>query len=120
MGDTRNPRRGALPLPAPPPEDERRGRRERTNQGYRIPGSDLTGELPRLPEVELHETSEVRVDQRALAPGRGSLSRAQAGNPFGPNSPTRQNRPAIPGVDKPRVQPPARREAAPVPQPKPC
>lgn len=104
MGDTRNPRRGALPLPAPPPDEDRRreGRRERTNQGYRIPNSDLTGELPRLPEVELHETSEVRVDHRALAPGRGSLSRAQAGNPFGPNATTRHNRP---GAERPRPQP---------------
>ncbi len=132
MGDTRNPRRGALPLPAPPPEDDRRradgrvdgradgrvdGHRERTHQGYRIPGSDLTGELPRLPEVELHETSEVAIDPRALAPGRGSLSRAQAGNPFGPNATTRHARPTAPD-NKPRPQP-RRDQPAPSPQPKP-
>ena len=87
-------------MPAPPPEDERRARRGGTNHGYRIPNSDLTGELPRLPEVELHDdASEVRVDHRALAPGRGSLSRAQAGNPFGPNAATRTGRPTAP--DKP-------------------
>ena len=50
MGDTRNPRRGptALPLPAPPPDDDRRPRRAATNQGYKVPAADLTGELPRL------------------------------------------------------------------------
>ncbi|HEY5924917.1 MAG TPA: serine/threonine-protein kinase [Kofleriaceae bacterium] len=56
MADTRNPsgrRPPALPLP-PPPED-----------------------LPRLPEVNVDDSSEVRIDHRALAPGRDSLSGAR-------------------------------------------
>jgi len=66
VADRQNPsgRRG-LPLPAPP--EDRNDPRVRTNRGYA--GSDITGDLPRLPEVELHdEASEVRVDPRALAP----------------------------------------------------
>ncbi len=116
-----------MPLPAPPPDTERsdhRGRRGGgTNHGYKIPtnsipNSDLTGELPRLPEVELHEdASEVRVDHRALAPNRGSLSRAHAGNPFGPNAATRLARPLSPGPDKPRPAPGRRDQTAPVPKP---
>jgi predicted Ser/Thr protein kinase len=56
VADQRNPsgrRPPALPLP-PPPED-----------------------LPRLPEVNIEESSEVRIDHRALAPGRDSLSGAR-------------------------------------------
>ena len=56
VADTRNPsgrRPPALPLP-PPPED-----------------------LPRLPEVNVDDSSEVRIDHRALAPGRDSLSGAR-------------------------------------------
>lgn len=42
-------------------------RRRRSPQHF---AADATSELPRLPEVELHdEASEVRVDPRALAPG---------------------------------------------------
>jgi hypothetical protein len=121
-------------LPAPPPEDERRARRGGTNQGYRIPAADITGELPRLPEVELHEeASEVRVDHRALSPGRGSLSRAHAGNPFGPNAQTKTNNPFGPNAPTRAARPPAvvpdnkphrhvqarQPAAAPQPQPKP-
>ncbi len=57
VADTRNPSGGrrppALPLP-PPPED-----------------------LPRLPEVNVDDSAEVRIDHRALAPGRDSLSGAR-------------------------------------------
>jgi eukaryotic-like serine/threonine-protein kinase len=56
VADTRNPsgrRPPMLPLP-PPPED-----------------------LPRLPEVNVDDSSEVRIDHRALAPGRDSLSGAR-------------------------------------------
>jgi hypothetical protein len=52
VADQRNPsgrRPPLLPLP-PPPED-----------------------LPRLPEVNVDDSSEVRIDHRALAPGRDSL-----------------------------------------------
>lgn len=41
--------------------------------------TDATGELPRLPEVDAYDRSnEVRVDPRALSPGRGSLSGARS------------------------------------------
>ncbi|MFT3696380.1 MAG: serine/threonine-protein kinase [Kofleriaceae bacterium] len=56
MADQRNPsgrRPPALPLP-PPPED-----------------------LPRLPEVSLDDSQEVRIDHRALAPNRDSITAAR-------------------------------------------
>jgi len=56
VADHRNPsgrRPPGLPLP-PPPED-----------------------LPRLPEVNIDDSQEVRIDHRALAPGRDSLSGAR-------------------------------------------
>ncbi|HEY0251305.1 MAG TPA: serine/threonine-protein kinase [Kofleriaceae bacterium] len=56
MADQRNPsgrRPPALPLP-PPPED-----------------------LPRLPEVNLDDSQEVRIDHRALAPNRDSITAAR-------------------------------------------
>ncbi len=119
MGDTRNPRRGGLPLP--PPDDDPRHRRPRTapqtSPQYRIPVSDVTSELPRLPEVELHnETSEVAVDHRALAPGRRSLSRAQA-QPFGPNAATRTDRPQRP--QRPQRSDKRQRQEPPLPTPRP-
>ena len=44
-----------------------------------MPAKEVTGELPRLPEVGMHdEANEVRVDPRALAPGRRSLSGARS------------------------------------------
>jgi eukaryotic-like serine/threonine-protein kinase len=100
-----------LPLPAPPPDDDRRAKRGPTTaqykiptDQYKIPSADVTGELPRLPEVELHEeASEVHVDHRALSPGRSSLSRAHAGNPFGANAQTRAGRPTA--QDKPHRGP---------------
>ncbi|HET7504232.1 MAG TPA: serine/threonine-protein kinase [Kofleriaceae bacterium] len=85
MADPRNPpgrRPPILPLPPPPDSDEampalspsaRNRRRSPTT-----PTSDITSDLPRLPEVELHDASEVRVDPRALAPARTSLSVARA------------------------------------------
>jgi eukaryotic-like serine/threonine-protein kinase len=70
VADRQNPsgRRG-LPLPAPPEDrDPRRGRTQ-TARGH-LPGADITADLPRLPEVELHdEASEVRVDPRSLKGG---------------------------------------------------
>ena len=46
----------------------------------RPPTKDVTTELPRLPEVNLanEESSEVRIDHRALAPNRRSLSGARS------------------------------------------
>jgi len=60
VADQRNPPRRppALPLPPPPPED-----------------------LPRLPEVRVDDSAEVRLDLRALAPNRNSLAGARAVNP---------------------------------------
>src|SRR3954470_8609917 len=64
-----------LPLP-PPPEDHPTTQHRKQ---YRIPTKDVTAEMPRLPEVEVHdEASEVRVDHRVLSPGRGSLTGARS------------------------------------------
>jgi predicted Ser/Thr protein kinase len=67
-------------LPAPPRDlDEEARRRAQT--------SDATGELPRLPEVGMpgmpgyharDDGNEVRLDHRALAPGRDSLTGARS------------------------------------------
>jgi len=104
-----------LPLPPPPEHDERQGRR--------MPASDITSELPRLPEVELHdEASEVRVDHRALSPGKSSLSGARArpagvahphtmarsGGPTLPEKPLRQQAQARSAVQTREPKPPAR------------
>ena len=65
-----------LPLPPPPEED---GQPTRQRPPRRPPTKDVTTELPRLPEVGLHdESSEVHLDHRALSPGRSSLSEARA------------------------------------------
>jgi len=79
VADHRNPsgrRPPVFPLPPPPPDEDPTHtvpRRRRT------PTQDVTSDLPRLPEVALHEeSSEVNVDPRALAPGRDSLSVARA------------------------------------------
>src|SRR5258706_11962559 len=90
VADQRNPsgrRPPALPLP-PPPED-----------------------LPRLPEVNVDDSAEVRIDHRALAPNRDTLSGARArsikqdatrlGRPTAPDKP---RRPGIP----PTLSPPPR------------
>jgi predicted Ser/Thr protein kinase len=66
-----------LPLP-PPPED-----------------------LPRLPEVNVDDSAEVRIDHRALAPNRDSLTGARA-RPLRPQEPTRMGRPTA--QEKPRRQ----------------
>jgi eukaryotic-like serine/threonine-protein kinase len=88
--DQRNPsgrRPPVLPLPPPPPEDDaaprpRQGRlgtaTTATSAVVREVAKDITTEIPRLPEVGLLETNEVRIDPRALSPGRGSLTGARA------------------------------------------
>jgi predicted Ser/Thr protein kinase len=89
VADPRNPsgrRPPILPLPPPPDSEElpaqtlpRTPPRTPSRTQQRLPVQDITSELPRLPEVELHdESSEVRVDPRALSPGQGSLSGARA------------------------------------------
>ncbi|MEO8704939.1 MAG: hypothetical protein ABI867_33105, partial [Kofleriaceae bacterium] len=109
MADARNPsgrRPPVLPLPAPPDEGltTTSARPRRSNR--RIAASDVTSELPRLPEVELHDeaSEEVRVDHRALSPGKSSLSGARA-HPAGvvhPHITTRAGRPTA--SEKPRPQ----------------
>jgi serine/threonine protein kinase len=88
VADPRNPggrRPPILPLPAPPPDDEPVSTTARHRPGprlpdARIPTKEVTSELPRLPEVGYHdEASEVRVDQRALSPGRNAIAGGRAG-----------------------------------------
>ncbi|HEY4242713.1 MAG TPA: serine/threonine-protein kinase [Kofleriaceae bacterium] len=113
MADPRNPsgrRPPAFPLPPPPPDDADataapQGRR-------RPPTKDITSELPRLPEVALHdESSEVNVDPRALAPTRNSLTgaRERPVAPPPPVAPPRTNRPTA--VHKMRPDPRAEPQA---------
>ena len=84
VADHRNPsgrRPPILPLPPPPESEESvpaltppptpRGRR-------RSPTIDAASDLPRLPEVGVQESNEVRVDPRSLSPGRDLLSGARA------------------------------------------
>ena len=70
-----------MPLP-PPPED-----------------------LPRLPEVNVDDSAEVRIDHRALAPNRGSLTGAREipGNTRA-GRPTAQEKPLVRKDPRPRVQ----------------
>jgi len=86
VADQRTPRRPpVLPLPAPPTDDE--------SSRIRRPATD---DLPRLPEVgRVDDSSEVRLDHRALAPGRDSVSGAR----FVPSGP-RPGR--LTAQDKPR------------------
>ncbi len=77
----------------------------------------MTSELPRLPEVGLHdEASEVRVDHRALAPGRSSLSGARSVSVTHPHTTTRANRPTA--TEKPQVSRSAVQQREPRPPPR--
>jgi predicted Ser/Thr protein kinase len=83
VADPRNPpgrRPPILPLPPPPDTDEPVSVTAPTPpRRRRSPTTDITSDLPRLPEVALHEeASEVNVDPRALSPERTSLSVARA------------------------------------------
>ena len=86
VADQRNPpgrRPPNLPLPPPPDSDEalpvQVPPRPPSRPRPRPFNADVTSELPRLPEVALHEeSSEVRVDPRLLSPGQGSLTGARA------------------------------------------
>ena len=85
VADPRNPsgrRPPILPLPPPPDTDESPPPSTGTTQvraRRRSPGKEVGQELPRLPEVGLHEESnEVDLDPRTLSPVRGSLSGARA------------------------------------------
>jgi predicted Ser/Thr protein kinase len=124
VADPRNPsgrRPPILPLPPPPDTDEpsassttqlpaQRRRRSPTTHS-----NGATSDLPRLPEVNLHEeSSEVRVDPRALSPGRSSLSGARA-LPVGPAHP-RTVKPTVP-QRPPRAPVIPRQPAPPTPRP---
>ena len=87
VADHRNPsgrRPPILPLPPPPPDSDEALPaqllpRPPSRSRRRSPNPDITSELPRLPEVGLHEeSSEVRIDPRSLSPGQGSLTGARA------------------------------------------
>ena len=85
VADHRNPsgrRPPILPLPPPPDSDEvpvQSVPRTTTRPRRRPPSTDVASDLPRLPEVGLHEESnEVRVDPRSLSPGQSTLSGARA------------------------------------------
>jgi serine/threonine protein kinase len=101
VADPRNPsgrRPPILPLPPPPDTDDPGATTARVEtqpdpddhgattaqvvappRRRRSPTTDVASDLPRLPEVGLHEeSSEVDVDGRSLAPGRSSLSVARA------------------------------------------
>lgn len=101
VADQRNPggrRPPALPLPAPPDDP-------------------FEVDLPRLPEVRVDDTAEVRIDQRALAPNRNTLSGARSHDtgrrsrvePTRIGRPTQTDRPRAPRPHEPRAaQPPPR------------
>jgi eukaryotic-like serine/threonine-protein kinase len=74
---------------------------QRNNSGRRPPALPLPPppeDLPRLPEVNVDDSSEVRIDHRALAPNRDTLSGARA-RPIRQDA-TRLGRPTAP--EKPR------------------
>jgi predicted Ser/Thr protein kinase len=114
-----------LPLPAPPPDLDdppptTRHRRQPPREVYPPANASAPmhlNELPRLPEVGVHpdESSEVRIDHRALAPGRGSLTgaRMRAGRATSPEKP----RPNTPLPRAPQRAAP-RRTGEPVPPPR--
>ena len=97
-------------LPLPPPEDDSPPPRRKATR--RVPITDVTGELPRLPEIELHDeiSDVVRVDQRALSPGQGPLQGARPG-PVHPHTTARSGRATV--ADKPAREPDSPREAKP-------
>jgi len=117
VADHRNPggrRPPILPLPPPPDSDDSVSALMPTapRDRRRMPSNDVTADLPRLPEVSLHDdASEVRVDGRALSPGRDLLSGARALPVAPPNQrtlkPTAPQRPAKP------IAPPATRAVHP-------
>jgi serine/threonine protein kinase len=122
VADPRNPsgrRPPILPLPpppdteeSPPPPPPSTGPTQVTRR-RRSPGRDAGHDLPRLPEVALHEESnEVDLDPRALAPATGTLSGARA-------VPDPPPRPAKPPTVPPRTaKVPSRLPPTPRPPPR--
>lgn len=119
VADPRNPsgrRPPILPLPPPPDTDEPSATTQMPAQRRRRSPTTNTvaSDLPRLPEVNLQDSSEVRVDPRALSPGRDSLSGARAI----PVAPPRPAKPTVP--QRPPRAPVLPRQAAPLtPKPPP-
>jgi hypothetical protein len=119
-----------LPLPPPPAEDDAgprtRGRQGTSPAAVRDVVKDITTEIPRLPEVGLHDANEVRIDQRSLAPGRGTLTGARSvttprreptargARPPTPTAHLKQARPAqgVPAAALQTPLPPPRRGSA--------
>jgi predicted Ser/Thr protein kinase len=127
VADPRNPsgrRPPILPLPPPPDTEEPPALPSSllpssqlpAHKRRRAPAASAASDLPRLPEVGRHEeTSEVRIDPRALSPGRNSLSGARelpvTPLPSRSAKPTAPQRPPRPPVTAPGV--PAGRPGAP-------
>jgi serine/threonine-protein kinase len=108
-----------LPLPPPPDTEEPPPSTGPTQvtavpRRRKSPSKDVASDLPRLPEVALHEESnEVDLDPRALSPVRGSLSAARE-LPV-PPPPPRSTKPTAP----PRpVRGPSRLPPTPRPPPR--
>ncbi|HMG52242.1 MAG TPA: serine/threonine-protein kinase [Kofleriaceae bacterium] len=124
MADPRNPsgrRPPILPLPPPPDTDESppplTGPTTQVTRRRKSPSVDVASDLPRLPEVALHEESnEVDLDPRSLSPVRGSLSGARE-LPVPPPPPPRAVRPAAPPRPT-RAAPATRLPATPRPPPR--
>jgi predicted Ser/Thr protein kinase len=117
VADHRNPsgrRPPILPLPPPPDTDEPPASSGTTQvRRRRSPTRDVGHDLPRLPEVGLHEESnEVDLDPRALAPAHGTLSGARE-LPV-PPPPPRTARPSVPQ----RAKAPSRIPHTPKPPPR--
>ena len=101
MADQRNPsgrRPPIFPLPPPPDDDLAPPPPPQHRSRGRAPTRDpATSELPRLPEVQLHEDSSlVRLDHRALHPNQRTISGARAMPTQAPPIPTRAQRPTAP------------------------
>ena len=73
-----------------------RGRAVRGPDPRQQPLREITSELPRLPEVELHESSEVRVDPRSLAPRTLAHTTRAPVRPTAPEQPVRTPRTMLP------------------------
>jgi hypothetical protein len=94
-----------LPLPPPPEHDDAPPTRTGRRSARQVPNAnDYTGELPRLPEVNMHDDSSlVRVDPRALSPKKQMLSEARQ-MPTAPPPVPRAARPTHPEKPQPNRQ----------------
>jgi len=106
VADPRNPNGRRPGLPLPPPADEPLPNRHQVRR--------RDHELPRLPEVRaVDDSAEVRIDQRALSPGRDSLTGARfatpprqpAPRPTAPEKPARAAAPRPGSMSTPKPPP---------------